>query len=68
VARGEDVSTVIPTYKISAAKFFVTGDTHYDHANICRGTSKWPPEETRDFDTLEQMNDTLERWRAVPPR
>lgn len=53
------MSTVIPTYKISAAKFFVTGDTHYDHANICRGTSKWPPEETRDFDTLEQMNDTL---------
>lgn len=41
-------------------------DPHYGHKNICRGVSEWKKEEsptgqqrTRDFDTLEEMNDTL---------
>jgi calcineurin-like phosphoesterase family protein len=46
-----------------------TSDTHYGHKNICRGTTEWKEEgrdkgshsiqSTRDFDTLEQMNQTL---------
>lgn len=48
---------------------FFTSDTHYDHKNICRGTTSWKEEgrdggshsiqSTRDFDTLEQMNQAL---------
>jgi len=44
---------------------FVTSDTHYNHANICRGTSNWTadnsknPNETRDFNTIEEMNDAI---------
>lgn len=40
-------------------------DPHYDHVNICRGTSKWvgrdgsSHKQTRDFDTLEEMNDKI---------
>jgi calcineurin-like phosphoesterase family protein len=46
-----------------------TSDTHYGHKNICKGTTEWTDEEkygpnhspqsTRDFDTLEQMNQAL---------
>jgi len=42
---------------------FFTSDTHYDHVNICRGTTAWNSEgrkdRTRDFDTLERMNDSI---------
>ena len=35
-------------------------DTHYSHANIVRGVSKWTDKSgCRDFDTLEQHNDWL---------
>ncbi len=35
-------------------------DTHYNHANICRGTSTWSGlSGTRDFQTLEEMNQTI---------
>jgi calcineurin-like phosphoesterase family protein len=44
-------------------KVFITSDTHYSHKNICRGTTDWklpdgsvPKEQTRDFDTIEEMN------------
>lgn len=37
---------------------FFTSDWHFNHANICRGTTKWD-KGYRDFDSLEQMNDTL---------
>lgn len=41
-------------------KIFFTSDTHYGHANICRGVSKWPDtHSTRDFGTLEEMNQTI---------
>ena len=43
-------------------RIFFTSDTHYKHANICRGTSNWGPgSKTRDFDTLEQMNEEMIR-------
>lgn len=42
---------------------YYTSDPHYDHKNICRGTTSWKEveegsshQETRDFDTLEKMN------------
>lgn len=45
---------------------YFTSDTHYGHANICRGTSKWEArseedfqQNTRDFNTLEEMNDAI---------
>ena len=45
---------------------WVTSDTHYNHANICRGTTSWrkpdgsiPIKETRDFKNLDLMNDTI---------
>jgi len=47
-------------------KVFVTSDTHYGHKNICRGVTAWrlpddsiPIDQTRDFDTIEQMNETI---------
>ena len=37
-----------------------TSDTHYNHTNICRGVSNWEDKKgTRDFDTLEEMNDAI---------
>ena len=42
---------------------YFTSDTHYSHKNICRGVSGWIENEghqkTRDFKTLEEMNDVL---------
>jgi calcineurin-like phosphoesterase family protein len=62
------MSTHIAEYKIPADRFFVTADTHYSHLNMCRGTSEWPPEETRDFDTIDQMNEALiDNINAVVP-
>jgi calcineurin-like phosphoesterase family protein len=47
-------------------KLWFTSDTHYGHTNICRGVSKWkdfngnvPIKQTRDFNTLEDMNDAI---------
>lgn len=34
-------------------------DPHYSHRNICRGTSEWSVEETRDFSTVEDMNTAI---------
>ena len=40
-------------------KIFFTSDTHFGHKNICRGVSFWPPENTRDFDTVQEMNEEM---------
>lgn len=35
-------------------------DFHYNHANICRGISRWPDlNSTRDFKSLHQMNQAI---------
>lgn len=39
-----------------------TSDTHFNHSNICRGTSKWDGDlksSTRDFESLDKMNAAL---------
>jgi calcineurin-like phosphoesterase family protein len=43
-------------------KLWFTSDTHFNHANICRGTTEWDkskPNHFRDFDSLGEMNDRL---------
>ena len=40
-------------------KVFFTSDSHYDHANLCSATSNWSDSETRKFDSLADMNDTI---------
>lgn len=39
---------------------WITSDLHISHRNLCRGTSHWDDKSgCRDFDTIEQMNDTI---------
>lgn len=43
-------------------RVWFTSDTHYNHANICKGTTQWDREgdnHFRDFETLEKMNSVL---------
>jgi calcineurin-like phosphoesterase family protein len=43
-------------------KVWFTSDTHYNHANICKGTTEWDTSgdnHFRDFDTLDKMNTVL---------
>ncbi|MGV8961899.1 MAG: metallophosphoesterase [Candidatus Saccharimonadaceae bacterium] len=41
-------------------KIWFCADTHYNHSNICRGITKWvTTNKTRDFQTLEEMNDAI---------
>jgi calcineurin-like phosphoesterase family protein len=47
-------------------KVWITSDTHYGHTNICRGITNWrlpdgsiPINQTRDFKTLDEMNNTI---------
>ena len=42
-------------------RLFFTSDTHYQHANICLGTTFWDKSgnDFRDFQTLEHMNQVL---------
>ena len=51
---------------LTTGRVWVTSDPHYNHKNICRGVTEWrttdgkvPVDSTRDFNTLEQMNNTL---------
>jgi calcineurin-like phosphoesterase family protein len=51
---------------ITTGRVFITSDTHYAHKNICRGVTDWrtqdgevPVGSTRDFETIEQMNNRL---------
>ena len=45
---------------------WIFSDPHYNHKNICRGTTNWrtidgeiPEEQTRDFTTIEKMNESI---------
>ena len=39
---------------------FFTSDTHFNHLNICRATSKWSDiSRTRNFSSLDLMNQTI---------
>jgi calcineurin-like phosphoesterase family protein len=45
---------------------WITSDPHYNHKNLCRGVTGWrttdgkiPISSTRDFPTLDLMNDTI---------
>ena len=47
-------------------KVWLVSDSHYGHKNICRGVTSWrlpdgsiPISQTRDFNTIEQMNETI---------
>ena len=42
-------------------RLFFTSDTHYNHSNICRATTKWTDADnlTRDFKSLDHMNTAL---------
>jgi len=42
-------------------KLFFTSDTHFGHSNICSATTTWTDAQdmTRDFPSLEAMNDAL---------
>lgn len=51
---------------LTSGKVFITSDTHYGHKNIVRGTTNWrtpngeiPIESTRDFETIDKMNERL---------
>jgi calcineurin-like phosphoesterase family protein len=45
---------------LQSENLWFTSDTHYAHKNICRGVSNWEPSDaTRDFETLEDMNNAL---------
>jgi len=45
-------------------RVWFTSDTHYNHSNICRATTRWVGADnlTRDFSSLERMNDELVFW------
>ena len=51
---------------LTTGNVYITSDTHYGHKNIVRGTTNWrtqdgeiPIDSTRDFQTIEQMNERL---------
>ena len=57
-------------FKKSGSNIWITSDTHYSHAGICRGTTHWraqdsegnffiPLDAVRDFETVESMNDSM---------
>lgn len=41
-------------------RLWFTSDTHYNHTNICKATTRWKdPATSRDFKSLEHMNSHL---------
>jgi calcineurin-like phosphoesterase family protein len=56
--------------KLDNGNIWITSDTHFGHAGICRGTTHWrtldsegnkivPLDVVRDFDTVEDMNEKM---------
>lgn len=46
--------------KFDVEELYAVGDLHFSHKNLVRGTSTWENKTgTRDFDTIEQMNETI---------
>lgn len=52
--------------KFKNENIWITSDTHYGHANICRSTTTWrtsdgkvPVGNTRDFNSLDMMNTAI---------
>ena len=51
---------------LTTGKVYITSDLHFGHKNIVRGTTNWrtqdgevPVDSTRNFQTIEQMNERL---------
>lgn len=51
---------------LTTGKVWITSDTHFGHKNIVRGVTNWrtqdgqiPVDSTRNFETIEHMNETL---------
>lgn len=51
---------------LTTGRVWITSDTHYHHTNICRGITNWrtqdgkiPVDSTRDFLTIDEMNDAI---------
>lgn len=51
---------------LTSGNVFITSDCHFSHKNLCRGVTGWrttdgkvPVSSTRDFPTLDLMNDTI---------
>ena len=51
---------------LTSRKVFITSDCHFSHKNIVRGVTNWrtqtgeiPVNSTRDFNTIEEMNQRL---------
>jgi len=51
---------------LTSGNVFITSDCHFSHKNLCRGVTGWrttdgkiPISSTRDFPTLDLMNDTI---------
>jgi calcineurin-like phosphoesterase family protein len=56
--------------KLNGANIWITSDTHYGHAGICKSTTHWrildengekviPEDSVRDFASLSDMNDAI---------
>lgn len=46
-------------FNINRNDVYFMSDPHYSHKNMCRGVSEWPVDKTRDFKTVDQMNDAI---------
>jgi len=51
---------------LTTGKVWITSDTHFGHKNLVRGVTNWrtqdgeiPIDSTRDFQTIEQMNERI---------
>jgi calcineurin-like phosphoesterase family protein len=51
---------------LTSGNVFITSDCHFSHKNLCRGVTRWrtmdgkvPVSSTRDFPTLDLMNDMI---------